>query len=134
MTGMQEVKFQHYLVSQWVSEHVLVEGACEEGIHKLAIIQRLPYDSANELEEVQVVGAPGLVILYNRVGIGLEGCAVLWHLYKETEVGVEDLPCHHLQKRSNSRLSEMQTIAPAQTRTYGLPLQGELIPTRRVRA
>jgi len=85
-----------YLIGEWVPQHVLVEGACEEGIDELAIIQSLAEDAPHKLEEVQVVGPPGLVILHHRVGVGLEGRAVLWHLDKQAEVGVEDLPRHHL--------------------------------------
>lgn len=54
-----------YLIGEWVSQHMLVEGACEEGIDELAVIQSLAEDATHELEEVQVVGAPGLVVLYD---------------------------------------------------------------------
>ncbi len=54
-----------YLIGEWVSKHVLVEGACEEGINELAVIQSLAQDAPHKLEEVQVVGAPGLVILHD---------------------------------------------------------------------
>ena len=77
---------------------MLVERSCEKGLNKLTIIKRLPNDPANKFEEVQVVGAPGLIILHYRVGIRLEGGAMLRHLNKETEVGVEDLSCHDLQQ------------------------------------
>ena len=54
-----------YLIGEWVSQHMLVEGACEEGIDELALIQRLGEDGDPQLEKVQVVGAPGLVVLYD---------------------------------------------------------------------
>ena len=81
---------------------MLVEGACKEGIHQLAIIQGLPNDAPNKLEEVQVVGSSRLIVLYNRVGIGLEGGSVLWHLDKQAEVGIEDLSGHDLQEINSS--------------------------------
>ena len=56
---------KQYLIGKGVPEHVLVEGASEEGINELAIIQRLANDPANKLEEVQVVGASGLIILHH---------------------------------------------------------------------
>ena len=54
-----------YLIGEWVSQHMLVEGACEEGIDELAVIQSLAEDATHKLEEVQVVGAPGLVVLHD---------------------------------------------------------------------
>ena len=54
-----------YLIGEWVSQHVLVEGAREEGIDELAIIQRLANDAPHKLKEVQVVGASGLIVLHD---------------------------------------------------------------------
>ena len=85
-----------YLICERVAQHVLVEGPSEEGINKLTIIQSLAQNAAHKLEEVQVVGASGLVILDYRVGVGLKGGSMLRNLDKQTKVGVEDLPCHDL--------------------------------------
>lgn len=85
-----------HLVCERLAQHVLVEGAREVCIDVLAIMQRLAHNAAHELEEVQVVGAPGLVVLDHAVGVGLEGRPAQGHGYEQREVRVEDLPRHDL--------------------------------------
>jgi hypothetical protein len=62
-----------HLIGEGLAEHVLVEGAREVGVDDLAVVQRLAHHAAHELEKVQVVGAAGLVVLHDAVGVGLEG-------------------------------------------------------------
>ena len=64
-------------------------------INQLAIIQRLAHQPTHKLEEVQVADAS--VVLHDTVGVGLESGATLRDVHKEGQVGVEDLPRHHLQ-------------------------------------
>jgi len=90
-----------YLVCEGLAQHVLVEGAGEVGIDKLAIMQSLAHDTAHKLEEVQMVGSTSLIILDHAVLVGLEGGATQGHWHKEGEVWVEDLSRHDLQRHGS---------------------------------
>ena len=95
---------QTYQVGEGHVQHVLVQGAGEVGVHEQAVEQGLAHYAAHKLEEVQVVGVPGLIVLHDAVGVGLEGGAPLGDWDKEAEVGVEHLPSHHLHTQASSAL------------------------------
>ena len=95
----QHVFVGAHLVCEGLGQHVLVEGAREVGVDEMPVMQRLAHAAAHKLEEVEVVGATGLVVLDHAVGVGLEGRPAHGHGHKQREVGVEDLPRHHLRRR-----------------------------------
>ena len=97
-------------------------------------MQRLAHAATHKLEEVKVVGATGLIVLDHTVGVGLEGRPAQGHRHKQREVGVEDLPRHHLRtkaerckqgpksKRGNVFLVETAQVLQCSYDTLNLPL------------
>lgn len=67
-------------------------------IHQLTIVQGLANDAPHKTEEIQMIGAPDLIVLHHTVGVGLKGGPCFWDGYKEGKVGVEDFASHHLCK------------------------------------
>ncbi len=89
--------YLNILICELLPQHVLVKRTSKVRIHQLPIVQRLAYDAPNKPEEIQVICAPYFIVLHHAVGVGLKGGARFWYCNKEGEIGVEYLPCHHLE-------------------------------------